>query len=105
MNQELLEVILVLTWGDIVGGVSKALKKVTSWATGGLLGGRSSGGGGTQEVTIQASAASPTDITGNQSGSEESMEKAQAKKKAGKRSLSVNTGENSGGSTRGLNVV
>lgn len=91
-------------WGDIVGGVSKAFKKVTR-SVGRIFGGGSSSGG-TQEVTIQAPAANPTDITGQYSGSEESSEKAQAKKKkAGKRSLSVPTGENTGVSTKGLNVV
>ena len=92
-------------WGDIVGGVSKAFKKVTR-SVGRIFGGGGSSSGGTQEVTVQASAASPTDITGQYSGSEESTEKAQTKKKkAAKRSLSVSTGENAGGSTKGLNVV
>ena len=49
---------------------------------------------------------SPTDITGQYSGSEDISDKAVTKKKrAGKRSLSVSTGEDSSGATRGLNVV
>ena len=95
-------------WGNM-GSVSKAFKKATSFVTGGvskIFGGSSSSSGGTQEVTVKSSsAASPTDISGNYSGSEESVEKGTSKKKkSGKRGLKV--GENtSGGSTKGLNVV
>lgn len=86
-----------------MGGISKAFKKVTR-GVGKLFGGGGSSSGGTVEAPTPA--VSPTDITGQYSGSEESGEKAQAKKKkAGKRSLSVPTGENAGGSTKGLNVV
>lgn len=91
-------------WGDIVGGISKAFKKVTR-SVGRIFGG---GGGSSGGDTVEAPtpAVSPTDIAGQYSGSEDSTEKAQAKKKkAGKRSLSVPTGENAGGSTKGLNVV
>lgn len=87
-----------------MGGISKAFKKVTR-GVGKLFGG---GGGSSDGGTVEAPtpAVSPTDITGQYSGSEDSTEKAQAKKKkAGKRSLSVSTGENAGGSTKGLNVV
>ena len=96
-----------------MGGISKAFKKVTQ-SVGKIFGGGGSSSRGTQEVIVQAPAANPvanpaanpTDITGQYSGSEESSDKAQAKKKkAGKRSLSVPTGENAGGSTKGLNVV
>ena len=84
-----------------MGGISKAFKKVTR-GVGKLFGGSSGG----DAVEAPTPAVSPTDITGQYSGSEESSEKAQAKKKkAGKRSLSVPTGENAGGSTKGLNVV
>lgn len=86
-----------------MGGVSRAFKKVTR-GVGKLFGGGGSSSGGTVEAPTTA--VSPTDITGQYSGSEEFSEKAQTKKKkAGKRSLSVPTGENSGGSTKGLNVV
>lgn len=87
-----------------MGGISKAFKKVTR-GVGKLFGG---GGGSSDGGTVEAPtpAVSPTDITGQYSGSEDSTEKAQVKKKkAGKRSLSVPTGENAGGSTKGLNVV
>lgn len=91
-----------------MGGISKAFKKVTR-GVGKLFGGGGSSGGGSSggdTVEVPTPAVSPTDITGQYSGSEESTEKAQAKKKkAGKRSLSVPTGENAGGSTKGLNVV
>ncbi len=86
-----------------MGGISKAFKKVTR-GVGKLFGGGGSSGGDSVEAPTPA--VSPTDITGQYSGSEEATDKAQAKKKkAGKRSLSVPTGENSGGSTKGLNVV
>ena len=82
-----------------MGGLKKAFKKVV----GHVFGGGGSEGG---TVEISAPAASPTDITGQYSGSEDISDKAVTKKKkAGKRSLSVSTGENSGGATRGLNVV
>lgn len=87
-----------------MGGISKAFKKVTR-GVGKLFGGGGGSSGG-DSVEAPTPAVSPTDITGQYSGSEESSEKAQTKKKkAGKRSLSVPTGENSGGSTKGLNVV
>lgn len=79
-----------------MGGLKKAFKKVAGHVFG--------GDGGT--VEIAATAVSPTDITGQYSGSEDISDKAVTKKKrAGKRSLSVSTGENSGGTTKGLNVV
>lgn len=87
-----------------MGGIKKAFKKITH-GVGKLLGG---GGGGSDGGTVEISspAVSPTDITGQYSGSEDISDKAVTKKKkAGKRSLSVITGENSGGATRGLNVV
>ena len=81
-----------------MGGLKKAFKKVV-----GHVFGRGSDGG---TVEISAPAVSPTDITGQYSGSSDISNKAVTKKKrAGKRSLSVSTGENSGGATRGLNVV
>lgn len=84
-----------------MGGIKKAFKKITH-GVGKLLGGGSEGG----TVEISAPAVSPTDITGQYSGSEDISDKAVTKKKrAGKRSLSVSTGENSSGATKGLNVV
>lgn len=85
-----------------MGGVKKAFKKITHGVEK-LLGGGGSNGG---TVAISAPAVSPTDITGQYSGSEDISDKAVTKKKrAGKRSLSVSTGENSSGATKGLNVV
>ena len=85
-----------------MGGIKKAFKKITH-GVGELLGGGGSDGG---TVEISASAVSPTDITGQYSGSEDISDKAVTKKKrAGKRSLSVSTGENSSEATKGLNVV
>ena len=85
-----------------MGGIKKAFKKITH-GVGKLRGGGGSDGG---TVEISAPAVSPTDITGQYSGSEDSANNAVArKKKAGKRSLSVSPGENSGGATKGLNVV
>lgn len=81
-----------------MGGLKKALKNVV-----GHVFGRGSDGGTTE---IPAPAVSPTDITGQYSGSSDISDKAVTKKKrAGKRRLSVSPGENSGGATRGLNVV
>ena len=85
-----------------MGGIKKAFKKITH-GVGKLLGGGGSDGG---TVEISAPAVSPTDITGQYSGSEDISDKAVTKKKrAGKRSLSVSTGENPSGTTKGLNVV
>lgn len=85
-----------------MGGLKKALKKVV----GHVFGGGSDGGSDGGTVEIPAPAVSPTDITGQYSGSENISDKAVTKKKkAGKRSLSVSPGENYGGATRGLNVV
>lgn len=85
-----------------MGGIKKAFKEITHGVEK-LLGG---GGSEGETVEISAPAASPTDIPGQYSGSEDISDKAVTKKKkAGKRSLSVSTGENSGGATRGLNVV
>lgn len=85
-----------------MGGLKKAFKKIT-----GHIFGRGSDGGTVEISTPAASpAASPTDITGQYSGSEDISDKAVTKKKrAGKRSLSVSTGENPSGTTKGLNVV
>lgn len=81
-----------------MGGLKKAFKKIT----GHIFGSGSDGG----TVEISAPAVSPTEITGQYSGSSDIPAKAVTKKKrAGKRSLSVSTGENSGEATRGLNVV
>lgn len=85
-----------------MGGIKKAFKKITHGVEK-LLGGEGSDGG---TVEISAPAVSPTDITGQYSGSEDISDKAVTKKKrVGKRSLSVSTGENSSGATKGLNVV
>lgn len=85
-----------------MGGIKKAFKSITR-GVGKLLGGGGSDGG---TVEISAPAVSPTDITGQYSGSEDISDKAVTKKKrAGKRSLSVSIGETPSGTTKGLNVV
>lgn len=97
-----------------MGGIKKIFKKITHGVgkvIGGVVGGGGGGSAGSTVVVsapapVPAPAVSPTDITGQYSGSEDSANNAVArKKKAGKRSLSVSPGENSGGATKGLNVV